>query len=284
MKNNLIRKKNFFNCIINLAIMISEFVQSLTDGLKKYFSIWIVTIIHTEGSSPRKIGAKMIVAPSGELLWGSIGGGNIERIAIQVCTTLHEPKLMSYNVGDEDEVYEANVSTGMICGGNMTLFYEPIGKIRSPTVWIFGAGHCGKAVYDILSTQDWNIIMLDNRKEILTGEKFPNAERRLGDYSKLISEINFTNKDYILIMTQGHKNDEELLRNSLKKPWKYLGMMGSKKKVNEKFEIMLKEGTDQKLLQKVNAPIGLSLGGQTPEEIAVDIVAKLIQVRYSKNK
>ena len=260
-----------------------KFTSELTKAQKIYSSVWVVTVVHTSGSTPRKVGAKMIVNSDGELIWGTIGGGNIERIVSQICTTLKKPELKSYDIGEDEEIIEANVPTGMICGGSMSLFYEPFGSLTNPTVWIFGTGHCGKAVYDILSKQDWNIIMLDNRKEVLTIENFPDAERRLGDYEESVDQAKFTENDYILIMTQGHVSDEYILRASLKKPWKYLGMMGSKKKVTEKMGLLKSEGFSEELLEKVNSPLGIRLGGQSPEEIAIDIVAKLIQVRYAKN-
>ncbi|MHA1983116.1 MAG: XdhC family protein [Candidatus Hodarchaeales archaeon] len=258
-----------------------DFSIVLRKALDEHSSVWLVTVVHTSGSTPRKVGAKMIINPKGELVWGTIGGGNVERIASQVCTTLKKPKLISYDIGEDEDVQETTLPTGMICGGSMSLFYEPIGSLTSPTIWIYGSGHCGKALYDLLVKQDWNIVMLDNRAGILTTNSFPNAERRLGNYEELADEINYSAKDYVLIMTQGHISDEYILRSALKKEWKYLGMMGSKKKVNEKMEQLKKEGFSDDLLQKVNAPIGFRFGGQSPEEIAVDIVAKLLQVRYS---
>lgn len=260
--------------------MKSDFSRELRKALDIYSSLWVVTVVHTSGSTPRKVGAKMIVSQLGKLIWGTIGGGSIERIASQNCTTLKQPELISYNIGENEEVKIANLPTGMICGGTMSLFYEQYGSSTNPRIWIFGAGHCGKAVYDILIKQDWNVVMLDNRKDVLTVENFPGAEIKLGKYEDSVDEANFTENDYILIMTQGHVSDEYILRIALKKPWKYLGMMGSKKKVKEKMELLSNEGFSKELLEKVNAPIGFRLGGQTPEEIAIDIVAKLIQVRY----
>ncbi|MHA1990415.1 MAG: XdhC family protein [Candidatus Hodarchaeales archaeon] len=264
--------------------MKSDFSSELHKALDKHSSIWVVTVVHTSGSTPRKVGAKMIVNLEGELLWGTIGGGNVERIASQVCTTLKEAKLISYDIGEDEKVQETTLPTGMICGGTMSLFYESIGGLTIPNVWIYGSGHCGKAVYNILTKQDWNIIMLDNREEVLISENFPNAERRIGKYEELADSATYSEKDYILIMTQGHISDEYILRSALKKKWKYLGMMGSTKKVKEKMDLLKNEGFSEDLLNKVNAPIGFRFGGQSPEEIAIDIVAKLLQVRYADIK
>src|SRR3989304_348623 len=129
----------------------------------------------------------------GSMLWGSIGGGNIERIAGQTAITIKDPKLISYDIGeyDDNNISEALVPSGMICGGSMTLFYEPMMNVGRPKVWVFGAGHCGRAVYNLLSRQDWQIIMLDSRKDVLIPEHFPKAERRLGSYEELANAAEF---------------------------------------------------------------------------------------------
>lgn len=265
--------------------MNDKYVNALTELAQKQDKLWTVTVVHTAGSSPRKIGSKMIVGPSGELLWGTIGGGVIERKAGAETTKLSGPKLQSYNIGthdSEDQAAEVGERTGMICGGSMTLYYEPHGDWLRPRVWLFGAGHCGKAVYDLLVRQDWSVVVLDNRKDVLTEVFFPEAERRVGSYDELVRNADFRPSDYVLIMTAGHKWDYDILSECLNHELTYVGMMGSARKVATKFQQLREEGVSEEVIQKINSPIGLNIGGESPEEIAVDIVAKLIQVRYQK--
>lgn len=262
--------------------MKNDFVQALFDFTRQYDLLWVVTVVHTEGSSPRKIGAKIIVDGKGNLLWGTIGGGTIEKIATQRITKLKHPTLQMYNVGaDDTDVVEEMDSTGMLCGGTMTLFYEPHGNVHFPRIWIFGAGHIGLALYELLIKQEWSIVMLDNRSEVLTEEKFPKIERRIGPFKELVRHADYAKEDYILIMTAGHKWDAIILKECVKKPWKYLGMIGSERKIDQLFRELREEGVAETAIQKINAPIGYGFG-ESPEEIAVDIAAKLLEVRYRK--
>ncbi|MFQ5980765.1 MAG: XdhC family protein [Candidatus Heimdallarchaeota archaeon] len=262
--------------------MKNDFAQALFDFTKQYDLLWVVTVVHTEGSSPRKTGAKMIVDGKGNLLWGTIGGGTIEKIATKRITKLKDPTLQMYNVGaDGPDTVEEIDSTGMLCGGIMTLYYEPHGNVNFPQIWIFGAGHIGHALYELLIKQEWNIILLDNRPEVLTEEKFPKAERRIGSYKELAKQVDFAKEDYFLIMTAGHKWDAIILKECVRKPWKYLGVIGSDRKVEQFFGELRAEGVPEAAIQKINAPIGYGFG-ESPEEIAVDIAAKLLEVRYRK--
>ncbi|MHA2364997.1 MAG: XdhC family protein [Candidatus Hodarchaeales archaeon] len=261
--------------------MKDNYIEALYKFSINYEYLWTVTVVHTDGSSPRKIGAQMIVGSRGELLWGTIGGGVIERKACLTTVDLVGSQLISYDVGTEESAEELD-STGMICGGTMTLYYHPHGHKFNPRAWIFGAGHCGKALYELLDTLNWDIIVLDNRPEVLNENDFPNAERRIGPYEEHVKKAEIKEDDYVLIMTYGHKWDYTVIKECVKKQWKYLGMMGSEKKVGTVFEKLREEEVPEEIIKKINAPIGLHNIGETPEEIAIDISSKLLTVHYQK--
>ena len=147
---------------------------------------------------------------------------------------------------------------------------------------LFGAGHVGKALFHLARLQDIDITVIDSRDEILKQEDFPNAELIKVDYSNMDAlKLNVYNP-YFCIFTHGHFGDKACLEWCLKQKTEYVGMIGSKGKVKNTFEKLLKEGYTEEQLAKVHAPIGITIGGDTPQEIAVSIMAEIIQTYSSK--
>ena len=147
---------------------------------------------------------------------------------------------------------------------------------------LFGAGHVGKALFHLARLQDINITVIDSRDEILKQEDFPNAELIKVDYSNMDAlKLNVYNP-YFCIFTHGHFGDKACLEWCLKQKTEYVGMIGSKGKVKTTFEKLLKESYTEEQLSKVHAPIGITIGGDTPQEIAVSIMAEIIQTYSSK--
>jgi len=233
----------------------------------------LVTIIDASGSSPRETGAKMLVRLDGSIA-GTIGGGSLELLAIKEALQViksGKARRLKYELQPGSE-------SGMICGGNVELFIEPI--LSNPTLFIFGAGHIGVALSKIARLIGFRVIVIDNRPEYATPERFPDAEQTIvTDYAGAFSQLQVERSSYIVIVTHGHHGDEVVLTGALHTPARYIGMIGSKKKNETVFQHLLDKGFTREQLQRVHAPIGLEINAQTPEEIAVSIMAEIIAVR-----
>jgi len=235
----------------------------------KPFVLCIVT--DSEGSTPRKEGAKMVVFDDGRIL-GTVGGGAIELKAIADALELlktGKPRHIHYDL--EEDV-------GMVCGGRVSIYFEPFSP--SLNLYIFGAGHVGREVGLYASGLGFKVHFVDNRPEIY--QQFPSgyAECMAGDYLELANTIRFTARDFGVITTQGHAFDAALLEIMAAKDLLYLGMIGSKRKVAETFAKLLEGGkVTKEQLEKVNTPIGIPFHAETPREIAISIIAKLIDVK-----
>jgi len=160
-------------------------------------------------------------------------------------------------------------------GGELIL--EPIGG--APQLLIFGGGHISKYVSCVASTAGFHVTVIDDRKEFACSERFPEASRTLTvEFTDAFHHVRVTPSTCIVIVTRGHRCDEDVLRNAINTPAKYIGMIGSKRKVLATYEHLIDDGVSVEKLQRVHAPIGLDIGAVTAEEIAVSIVAELIYV------
>ena len=233
----------------------------------------LVTIIGTGGSTPRKTDAKMLVKPDGKIC-GTIGGGNLEFLVMKDALKsiqTGKAKRVSYNL-------DKGGNAGMICGGETEILIEPI--ISPPTLYICGGGHIGLALAKIARLLDYRIIVIDDRPEYVTPDRFPEAERCvLHSYNDVFDVIEVNKSGLIVIVTHGHKGDEAALASALKTPAFYIGMIGSKKKVASTFNHLREQGITDAQLSRVHAPIGLEIFGQSPEEIAISIAAEIIAAR-----
>jgi xanthine dehydrogenase accessory factor len=234
----------------------------------------LVTVISASGSTPREEGAKMLVRADGSIL-GTIGGGRVEEMAIKeaiAAIRTGKTKRLFYRLKEGEE-------TGMVCGGDMELFIEPV--LSSPTLFI-GGGHIALALTKMSKLAGFKIVVIDDRPEFATPQRFPEAEQTIVvDYARAFSRLTVRKSDYIVIVTHAHKGDEVVLEGALKTGAKYTGMIGSKPKNDIVFSHLRAKGVPQELLNKVHTPIGLKINAQAPAEIAVSILAEIIQVRRS---
>ncbi len=235
----------------------------------------LVTVISASGSTPREEGAKMLVRADGPIL-GTVGGGRVEEIAIKealAAIRAGKTKRLSYRLKEGEE-------TGMVCGGDMELFIEPV--LSSPTLFIFGGGHIALALSKMSGLAGFKIVVIDDRPEFAMPQRFPEAEQTIvTEYTRAFSGITVRKSDYIVIVTHAHKGDEAVLEGALKTGAKYIGMISSRSKNDVVFSHLRAKGVPQELLDKVHTPIGLKISAQTPAEIAVSILAELVQVRRS---
>jgi xanthine dehydrogenase accessory factor len=235
----------------------------------------LATVISASGSTPREEGAKMLVRSDGSIL-GTIGGGSIELQVIKEALEVikkEKPKHLCYNLKEGGDL-------GMICGGDTEVFIEPI--ISTPTLFILGGGHISFTLAKIAKLVGFKIVVVDDRTEYATTQRFPDAEKVLViSYNKAFSELNVGKSGYVVIVTHGHKGDAAALEGALSTEAKYVGMIGSRTKNASVYARLKAKGITQSQLDRVHAPIGLSIHAQTPEEISVSILAEMIQVRRS---
>jgi len=237
----------------------------------------LVTIVSTTGSTPREEGAKMLVRPDGSIA-GTIGGGSLEAQVIEEAVTvikMGKPKHLHMSLTAE-EAGEA----GMICGGVLEIFIEPI--VTSPALFIFGGGHISLPLSQTAKTLGFKVTVIDDRAEFASSERFPEAEAVLAeDFTQAFPRLKIDKSSYIVIVTRGHQHDELVLEWAIGTPARYIGMIGSKTKVATIYSHLKAKGVSQQVLDGVHSPIGLEIGAQTPEEIAVSILAEIIKVRRS---
>jgi xanthine dehydrogenase accessory factor len=166
----------------------------------------------------------------------------------------------------------------MVCGGGMSVFLEPL--LPAPKLIIFGAGHIGSALSQIGTLLDFNVTVIDSRPEFANAERLPWADTIVAEnYQQAIDALSLTDNVYVVILTHKHVHDFEVLEQLIHKSFRYLGMIGSKTKVAKAFQQLRDKGIDEGIIKKIHSPIGISIGANTPAEIAISIAAELVAVR-----
>lgn len=251
-----------------------EIIEEWGRALRAGTPVCLVTVAATKGSTPRKAGAKMLVFADGRTR-GTIGGGLVER----AMTTAALDALRQRTPRLETFCLDATPADaiGMICGGEMTFLLEPHGAARH--LHIFGAGHCGLALARAAAPAGFVIHVYDDRPEVVTRERFPMAASlHTASYDEMSRAFAPVPDAYAAIMTHAHAHDAVVLANIISSQCVYIGMMASNKKKAETWAALAAQGISPAALERVHCPIGLAIGAQTPEEIAVSIVAELISV------
>lgn len=260
--------------------MNQEVFTAVTDALDKGEPAALVTIVSTRGSTPQRVGAKMLVFPDGRLV-GTIGGGCYENDAFwkaREAITTRKPQLVHYEL-DDDFAQE----TGLICGGQMSVYIEPIEP--SPELYVIGAGHVGYHLATMAQDVGFAVHVVDDREKFASRERFPNAtEVVTEDIPAWLERTKLPAHAYVVIVTRGHTNDLDALRALAPRDLRYVGLIGSRAKVARISDQLLSEGMAPEVLKQVHAPIGLEIGAVTPQEIAVSILAELIAVKHGKIK
>ncbi len=252
------------------ARLIEEWGAALRQGTP----VCVVTVAAASGSTPRKAGAKMLVFGDGRTA-GTIGGGLVERAMTEAALDALQRRAARL------EVFQLNATPadarGMICGGAMTFLLEPCGAGRH--LHIFGAGHCGLALARAAAPAGFLVHVYDDRPELVTRARYPMAASlHTGSYDEMTRAFAPAPDAYAAIMTHAHAHDALVLANIINTDCVYLGMMASKKKKAETWAALTARGISAEALERVHSPIGVAIGAQTPEEIAVSILAELIAV------
>jgi len=234
----------------------------------------LATIVHTNGSIPSYESSRMLVREDGSIA-GTIGGGCVEAdvwAAAREVMQKETPRKMVFNLN-----HEASYASGLICGGTLEIFVEPI--LPRPLVYLFGGGHVSMAVANAASAAGFEIAVVDDRETFANAERFPMAREIHTSYEEAFKKIQPNASTYLIIVTRGHKEDMRVLAWAVRTKSRYVGMIGSKRKVLAVYKALENEGYRAEEFARVYAPMGLDIGALSPEEIAVSIVAELIAIR-----
>lgn len=235
----------------------------------------LATIVHSNGSIPSFESAKMLVRDDGSIT-GTIGGGCVEAEVWQAAREVMEeekPRMLTFNL-NHDPKYDS----GLVCGGTLEVYLEPVLPVQ--TLYLFGAGHVSVSVYRVARMAGFEVVVVDDRESYANRERFPEAKDVFADdFERVLSQLAPNHSSYLVIVTRGHRDDMRVLRWAVDTPARYIGMIGSQRKVIAIYKQLEKDGIAAEKLARVFAPVGLEIGAITPEEIAVAIVAELIAVR-----
>lgn len=234
----------------------------------------LATIVHTNGSIPSYESSRMLVREDGSIA-GTIGGGCVEAevwAAAKEVIHAEAPRKMTFNLN-----HEASYDNGLICGGTLEVFVEPI--LPQPVLYIFGGGHVSIALANAAHTAGFAIGIIDDREAFANEQRFPMASEIHTSFEEAFAKLQPNAATYIVIVTRGHKDDMHVLRWAVEQPARYVGMIGSKRKVLSVYKALVLEGTPAEKFARVHAPVGLDIGALTPQEIAISITAELIAVR-----
>jgi len=235
----------------------------------------VATIVNVRGSIPSFKTAKMLVRDDGSIV-GTIGGGCVEADVWQAAREVMEsekPRTLKFDL-NQDPKYD----TGLVCGGTLEVFVEPV--LPPALLYVFGAGHVAFNLCQTAANAGFDVIVTDDRSSYATKERFPTArEVHALDFDEATKQLDPNESSYIVIVTRGHRDDMRILRWAVQTRARYVGMIGSKRKVIEIFKTLQKEGVPAHLFDRVHAPVGLDIGAVTPEEIGVAITAELIAIR-----
>ena len=251
-----------------------EIYQEIVKIISKGERAALATVISSQGSTPRQPGTKILIKKDGTTV-GTIGGGRVEHQirekAVEVMNS-GEAQVVHFDLSGEEDL------SGMICGGQMDIFLEPIMPLE--TLYLLGAGHISQNVAAMGKRLGFQVVVIDPRTEFNNAERFPTADSLMvEEYASALSQLHIDHESYIVIFTPGHVSDEQCLQVVSGTGAKYIGMIGSQKKVKDIKELLLRKDVSEQQLDRVKAPVGLAIGAETPEEIAISILAEIVKVR-----
>jgi xanthine dehydrogenase accessory factor len=235
----------------------------------------LATIVDVRGSIPSYESAKLLVREDGSMT-GTIGGGCVEaevwNAAREVIET-EKPKHLTFNLG-QDAAYD----NGLICGGQLDVFVEPVLPI--PHAFIFGAGHISKSLSKVAALAGFATVVIDNREAFANRERFPEAaEVYAEEYEEVFPKLVINESSYVIIVTRGHRDDMRVLKLAMATQARYISMIGSKRKVINVIRELERDGMPREAFERIHAPMGLDIGAISPEEIAISVAAEMIAVR-----
>lgn len=263
------------------------------DLIEKGEDFVIAKIVETKGSTPGKTGAMMLMKKDGSRI-GTVGGGLVEAETEKLCRKTFETKEKTHTYDFVLNNHQKD-ALDMGCGGNASIQIDYIDASNpgsfiddfrlADTAYIFGGGHVAYALEPVLRHIDFKTVVIDDREEYANPQRYPDAAKTIvcEDFDHAFDEIEPDENSYIIIVTRGHGGDLEVLRNAIKQPSAYIGMIGSRRKNRLLYDKLMEEGVTEQQLASVHAPIGIDIGAETPEEIAISIAAQIVAHRYGKS-
>lgn len=234
----------------------------------------LATVVATDRSVPRRPGSKMVVWADGTTS-GTIGGGAMEaRVVTEAALALAQrsTRMLTYDLIDPSS------GDPGVCGGTVTLYLEPY--MPTATIFVIGCGHVGKAVIDLAHWMGFRVVAYDDRAELVDAAAVPHADVRLtGSLSDALQLSPITSETHVVLVTRNVAVDLELLPALVATPARSIGVMGSRRRWATTRDALIAAGVSADEVDRVQTPIGIELGAETPEEIAVSILAEIVQFR-----
>jgi xanthine dehydrogenase accessory factor len=248
--------------------------QALSEIELNNESAVLCTVVKSEGSTPRHVGSKMLYFPKGKII-GTVGGGGLENSVMDEARKAladGQPRHLHYNMSDPSR---GDVG---VCGGQVEVFVEPI--LPAPMVIVIGAGHVGKAVAHLAKWLGFRVAVSDDRTEFCNAEAIPDADAYYPvPMEQLAEHVKVTRQTYLVLTTRGSSVDATGLGPLLETEASYIGVIGSKRRWLETVKALKQQGVPEEKIARVHSPIGLELQAETPEEIAVSILAEILMMR-----
>ena len=254
-------------------------LERVNESVKNGEPVVLCTIVDTKGAVPRHTGTKMVVFGDGSFE-GTVGGGEVENLVlIEALGSLKDAKtrLLSYDL--------INVERGDpgVCGGTVTVFVEPY--LRKPTIVVVGAGHVGKSVVFLAKWLGFRVVLSDDRQDLCTEESVPGADQYLPvEISKIPAHMDIDHQTYFVLVTRSVDVDVAGLPFLLDTDAAYIGLIGSTRRWSHTQEKLTAAGISGEMLARIKSPIGLDIHAETPDEIAVSIMAEIISIRNRENR
>jgi xanthine dehydrogenase accessory factor len=243
--------------------------QEVARVKQKGGSALLVTLISVDGDFPKGEGSKVLMKASGEKVGSLLGGAEVEKKILKEGDGLFKEK-------------RPNVLMLSSENRKMEILLEPI--FSEPTVYLFGGGHISEQVAPLAKKVHFKVVVIDDREMFANRNRFPEADEVIvSEFVTSFDQLNIDDSSYLIIVTRGHLYDGFVLEQALKTKACYIGMIGSKKKIRTLYQNLMERGIAKETLERVHAPIGIDIHSETPEEIAVSIVAELIKVRGGDN-
>jgi xanthine dehydrogenase accessory factor len=249
-----------------------DVTEALLEVLKSGRRGALATVVRVAGSTPQQPGARLLLGPDGEC-HGTVGGGAVEQAVLEALRSSVE------SGRHELVIFDLGRDLAMCCGGRMEIFVEPIEAAQR--LIIFGAGHVARPTAEIARRVGFDVTIVDDREELLVEDQFPGCTLISAEPAEAVGRLQPKAEDWLLVVTYDHHLDEQALDVYSRLPHRYLGVIGSRRKI---FRILQRIATKSGVpdLERVYAPVGIDIGAVSPAEIAVSIVGELIALRHGR--
>ena len=254
-----------------------DFFEKIVELNKSGEPAAFAVVIKTEGSTPRKVGTKMVILRDGRIV-GTLGGGDLEKRVIEEAINAikqGQPRIAFFTLDIEEGKLD------MMCGGKLDIYIEPI--LPDAKLIIFGAGHITRSLAPLMKSAGFQVSIVEDSPDLLQKDKFTETEELIQtDMEQFAGNLPSDAQTYIVLLSRGFSRDKAILSKLIQKDFKYIGMIGSQRKIRTMEEELQKQGVPREAFSKLQAPIGLDIGAETPEEIAISIAAEIIAAKKGK--